>query len=105
MERQGIVVAVWLLRRRRDSLDREFDPVVSIGVDNENLAVEIQKGIQTRIARSSLHVAQLSRNDNRVKILQSPMMRDNWAGSLLALALPRPVGGLNQRAAEPSCFF
>lgn len=51
MKRQRIVEPLWLLQGRRDTLGAKAHPVLPSRIDHENLAVQIQKHIQTWITR------------------------------------------------------
>jgi hypothetical protein len=51
MQRERIIEAVWFVRRYRHSPYDELHPMTAIGVHHEQLPVEIEKCIESRVAR------------------------------------------------------
>gem|GEM_PF-5153007 len=50
MQGQAVIQTMRLLWCRLDPANLELDPVCSAGIDHEDLAVEVQQGVQGRIA-------------------------------------------------------
>ncbi len=51
VQRERIVEAVRLFRRRRHPTDNESDPMAALWINDEDLPVEVEKHIEGRIAR------------------------------------------------------
>ena len=51
VQRQRVVQPVRLLRRRRHSRHDEPDPVAALRIHDENLPVEVQEHIESRVTR------------------------------------------------------
>ena len=59
MQRKRVVDAVGSLRRHRHKRDRKPDPVTALGIDHEDLPIEIDEQIEGRITRLR-HATKLS---------------------------------------------
>ena len=67
MQSERVTQAVGPFRRRRNPPDDEFHPVFPNRIDHQHLAVEIQKGIQTRVTVFFFtHLSMLSLTDNHI---------------------------------------
>ena len=56
VEGYRIVKPVRAIRRRLDPLDSKLDPVPAGRIDDQHLAVQVQQGVQTRIAAPVSHL-------------------------------------------------
>jgi hypothetical protein len=61
---QGIVEAVWLLVRRRYTLNHETHPVLAIGIEHQDLPIQFEEGIKRWI---SFHNISLSDTDKKAR--------------------------------------